>query len=67
MTGDASFSLAALFDEPIKQRQRGASGACHYFLEDAHRDGSFRLRSGQAGQAHAARIQDLKRRVPSGR
>ncbi|MCH8266207.1 MAG: GMC family oxidoreductase [Acidobacteria bacterium] len=44
MTGDASFSLAALFDEPIKQRQLGASGACHYFLEDAHRDGSFRLR-----------------------
>ena len=44
MTGDTSFSLAALFDEPIKRKQWGASGACNYFLEDAHRDGSFRLR-----------------------
>ena len=44
LTGDTGASLFAVFKEDIKETQLGASGACHYALQDAHQDGLLRLR-----------------------
>jgi choline dehydrogenase-like flavoprotein len=44
VTGDTSASLFATFKDDIMETQFGASGACHFTLQDEDPDGLLRLR-----------------------